>query len=681
MAEPVEPQSGMDRKAALAEVRGTYLDGLARLARQSGVYSTSAIEALCRGSGQFFDDMTSGDGRAGFEAATGLTASKIGLVDDQQLEVTIRLSELGRRLQEECSAALYKLYQRFVTLLERPDLSGDDNPVAPEGVCHGLSEMFADLGERHEESLERLNEIATRLVQELPVLYAELNEVMARHRVHAARTQSRNDREVAGTREARNRTDPMAALQKSMLAHRQPENPYSSSSSPGGSTDAAAAAYGAAMFDQLLGRLNQWQQQGQSDLFGGAGGAGGIGVGIENALQALKTGDLAPLMRAQEAATLDVLAALFDALFDDPKLADAIKAAIARLQIPLLKAAVLDPGFFSDREHPARVLLDTMAAAAAGLGPDVDGEHPVCAELRRIATAVQVEFERDPEVFANHTAELETFMARRNHDLQAQAQGYIALAEVQDGRDLAAQMAQRLVGNIVVAAAPAVIGDFLRREWRQVLEAAWLAEGEDGAVWRDAKSVVPDLLASVQSQPDPEERKRVAMRIPALLQKIRTGLDRIGVSAEARAPFLDACLALQTAVLRGKALPAEAAAAASSPAAGDATVSVLDRDGLTLRMVRFAQPGSHAADDFSGDLAVGDWVEFEMPDTTGSRRGRLCWISPALGNPLFANPDWDCAISLDRGYLERQLSSGRATVSGRQSFFDAAAEKALRRKP
>ena len=698
MTEPLEPPAGPDRATVLAEIRALFLDRLAALGKRAGVFSTAALEALRRGSGQFFDDMTSARGRGGFDVASGLTASKIGLVDDHQLELSIRLGEFARQLEEECSGPLFKLYQRFVTLLERPGLAGADNPVAPEGVGHGLAEMFAELGDDHARALARLAEIKALLLPEMPVLYAELNELMVRHHVRAAKTVNQPggmgtvERRKGGRRASdRVAADPMASLQQAALSRLVPGSGQAAgaagsgmavaSTTAGGSGDGglapAAAAYDAAVFDQFMARLSQWQRQDQADLFGSGGAA------AANSLQALKAGELAPMLRAYEAAALDVLAALFDVLFDDPQLADAVKAAMARLQIPLLKAAVLDASFFSDRAHPARVLLDTMAQAAAGLGPGVDGEHPVCAELRRVAAAVQSEFERDLQVFSEHAAELETFMARHNHDLQTGAQAYIALAEVQEERDVAAQMAHQLVDAYKVAAAPRVIADFLQGKWRQVLEAAWQAGGEEGSAWRDARSVVPELLSSVQAKPDAEERKRVAVQIPALLQKIRSGLDSIGVTSEARAPFLDACLAMQTAVLRGKALPAEPSPVADAvaempPPAAEAVVNVLAMHGLTLKSVRLVPPVTTIADDSGDEFAVGDWVEFQMPDGA-SRRGRLCWISPALGNPLFANPEWDCAISLARVYLERQLASGRASLAGDQSFFDAAAEKALRR--
>jgi hypothetical protein len=691
MADLIDSQVVATRAALVADIRALFLDRLAKIVQAAGMSSVAGVDALRSGAGRYFDDMSSERPGAGFVLADDITASQIMLVDDKQLEFSIRMGELSRRVGEACSASLQKLHRRLVTLLARPSLRTADSPVSPEGVCKGLAEMFGAVGDFQQQSLALLVAIETGLIQDLPVFYAELNERLARHQIAPSKMQVLPSDDRARDKRhglSGGAQDPVASLQQAMLARREPAGQRVAGAAGGVTGDtaggsagearelgAATAAMGAAVFERVLGQLGQWQQQAQAELFGGA-----AEVAAENVLHALKSGDFASALRVQEAAALDVLAALFDALFDDPRLSNAVKAAIARLQIPMLKVAMLDASFFSERNHPARMLLDAMGEAAIGLGPDVDGGHPVCAELRRVAVAVQAEFDRDTEVFSRHAAELETFIARRGHVLQAGAQGFISLAKTQEERDLAAIEACRLVCRQTMVAVPPVIADFLLGDWTDVLADAWLAGGETGEGWREAGSVVEDLLWSVQPKSDPEERKRLAVLLPSLLRRLRTGLDRIGVTPQARGPFLDACLELQTAALRGSQSSTQVApvvGASAVVAAGD-TVRVLAMDGLTLKSVRPANPETKVAGERVRDLVTGDWVEFQLPDGAACG-GRLCWISPMLASPLFTNPDWDYAISIAGSILERQLASGRAIVGSGQSLFGNAAEKVLSR--
>jgi hypothetical protein len=452
----------------------------------------------------------------------------------------------------------------------------------------------------------------------------------------------------------------------------------------GGGVAPAAAALSAVLREELLSRLGERQQQQTLDLF-----AADEPNPAAGSLRNLKGEELGSLLGGHDAASLDILALLFDAMFDDPRLPDPVKASMARLQIPLLKAVILDASFFSDRGHPGRLLLDNMALAAVGVAPDASGEHPVCAELHRIAVAVQAEFSRDTEVLTQHAAELETFIARRNHDIQAAAERFIPLAERQEAQDLAVLRARAAIrAKLADQKTPAVVADFLRQDWQRVLELAWLEGGDQGSTFLAECSVIDDLLWSVTAKSDVEERKRVATVVPGLLRRLREGLDRVGVTSQARAPFFDACFALQTAVLRGKELgadfgqTAQAEAALTGGAEGLTTpeatlLAVLDLDGRKLTSVRTADAVGGPAGRLVAGLQIGDWIEFPLAGI-GTRCGRLVWVGKALGQPLFMNPDWDGAVSVAPQVLEGQLASGQAVVLSARSIFDEAAAKALK---
>jgi hypothetical protein len=670
-----------NRAALIAQIRELFLD---RLVKAVGVMEVAAsgIEALRAAAAQGFDELTAEDTRSGFALANSLTASQIRLVDDNQLELSLRLGDLSRRLSDECWSGTHRFHQRFVTLIDRPVLRMADNPLAPEAVCRALAEMFGAGEMPHQQTLNALASIETQLERELPLLYADANELLVLNHVAPARSQIVTTESRPGakrtTTDAEGGTgDAMAALQQAVLSRLQPDR-----RAPGGSVDvkAWAAAGGdvvaigslAPRLEQIMAHLDQWQVQGQSDLFGEEAANEPIG----SPLLALKSSEEMGRLRAQDTVALDVLSTLFDAVFDDTRLSDSVKTAVARLQIPVLKAAIIGPTFFTDPEHPARALLTDMGRATIGLAPDADGSHPVCAELMRIAAGIQFEFHRDPEVFARYGAELESFMAHRNHDLQGSAQGFIALAKTREAHDIAARTAWRLVASRTAALPSRLIADFLREHWTEVLAADWLAGGEAGAAWHEDVSVLDDLLWSLESKSTLEERTHLGQLVPALLRSLKSSLDHVGVMAEVRAPFLDACFAVQAAAIRGKPVPVSPSPSANAGRDGRDKVVVLQADGLTLNAVCPADPDARVSSDHVRELVIGDWVEFAMPDGA-LRCGRLCWISPELGNTLFMNSAWDCAISVARPVIERQLASAQASTGSTLSFFDNAIEKAL----
>ncbi|MDT8283143.1 MAG: DUF1631 family protein, partial [Gammaproteobacteria bacterium] len=65
--------------------------------------------------------------------------------------------------------------------------------------------------------------------------------------------------------------------------------------------------------------------------------------------------------------TIDFIELIFDAIIDDDDISDTIKALLLRLQIPVIKASMSDQEFFIYDDHPARLLLDTVADVGIGI--------------------------------------------------------------------------------------------------------------------------------------------------------------------------------------------------------------------------------------------------------------------------------------------------------------------------
>jgi hypothetical protein len=665
---PAASALALNRTAVIAEVRELFLARVEKAVRAAGVDSPASIAALRAGAVQLLDQMTTEGARTGFALANSLTASQIRLVDDNQLELSIRLGDISKRLRDECAAAVYKFHLRFITLLDRPAMRVTDDPLSPEAICRALAEMFGSAETAHRTALAHLADIEMQLAGELPLLYAELTELLVRRQIAPAKLQaSASETRTGGYRrsgdDAPMAGGAMAVLQQAIQSRLLPA---------GGQMVLDSDT--ASRFEQLMEQLEQWQIPTQSDLFGGT-----AEQAVENALHALKRNEAMARLRMQDAVALDVLSALFDALFDDRRLSPAIKAAVARLQIPVLKAAILGGvAFFTDAAHPARALLAAMGQATIGLSADIDATHLVCAEIQRIAAGVQREFQRDTEVFDRYSAQLESFMAHRHHDLQGHAQGFIALAKVQEEHDVALRTAWRLVASRTLSAAPLVVADFLREHWTRVLAADWLNGGQHGTQWGEDERILDELLWTIQPKSEVEDRRRLGQLVPGLLARIKAGLDRIGVQNEARVPFLDACFALQAAAIRGRNTQTATPTAPAADSVDGDTVVVLEANGLTLNSLRSANPDARASGEVVRELVIGDWVEFTMPDAS-TRCGRLCWISPELGNPLFMNSGWDCAISVARSSLERQFAAGQASTGSTLSFFDNAVEKALQK--
>ena len=92
---------------------------------------------------------------------------------------------------------------------------------------------------------------------------------------------------------------------------------------------------------------------------------------------------------------------LFEYILDDRNLPDPMKALLSRLQIPMLKVAILDSVFFASKNHPARRLLNNLARASVGWADDGDRcPKSLYGQVSSIVDRVLSEFSDDIGLFS-----------------------------------------------------------------------------------------------------------------------------------------------------------------------------------------------------------------------------------------------------------------------------------------
>lgn len=400
-------------------------------------------------------------------------------------------------------------------------------------------------------------------------------------------------------------------------------------------------------------------------------------------LRDFRTSDTGQSLDYLQAVTVDIIATLFDFIFDDTSVADPIKALVGRLQIPVLKVAMLDRTFFSSKAHPARRLLDGISRAAVRCGPGAGHDDPLYARIAEIVERLQNEFIKDTSLFDLLCVELDAFLEGQEAAADDRAVQAVPLVAEQEQHELAALAADQVLTSWLAMPLPAAVTDLLNHEWRKLLIRHHLS-GDDVA-WGVAMSTVGELVASVQPQPDAQSRKRLATRLPTLVRRICEGLDKLQVTDDRRLALTDQLFTLHAAVLRGAApaasarpiLPAaEAVAAQISSERIDCGETQLDRIFLSPGSAPPRSEQSDHAQSLVAGLQRGDWLEFANPES-GPVRYRLSWISPQRGILLLTNPQSPRAMSVSPDALALKIERGEATILAVEPIFDRAVNRAL----
>jgi len=235
---------------------------------------------------------------------------------------------------------------------------------------------------------------------------------------------------------------------------------------------------------------------------------------------------------------IDVVGSLFDQILSDAKVPPQMARQIARLQLPVLRVALVDSTFFSSRRHPVRRFVNRIASLACAFD-DFD-EGPGRQFLDRVKGLVQEIVEGDfdqIDLYSAKLTDLETFIASQTAE---GAQTSVA-ATVLETKESELRIQQRYMLQLSSALGgitmPDYLRDFVAQVWSQALALAVRGHGVESDLAKRFRIVGRDLVMSVQPKGSPVMRKRFLMQLPTLMKDLNEGLKLIGWSDVAQKDF------------------------------------------------------------------------------------------------------------------------------------------------
>ena len=676
---PAEPSSRqIDPFFILEECRNLFAQRLDEIAQQSGITHAQVLDAMRREVAEAHDELAAEAPPEGFDQTHGLTASRISLLGHDDLEIDIRIGDIASHLRDDERIDHWRVQLRYMTLLQRPVMPPEQNPLGMEPIRRALWAICREGGGSLEQQFGRLDKLEETLKLRLPGVYAELNQLLESKGIAPTQTQlirQPTSRAVASA----SPTNPLAMLQLTMQQQRGDNVPAGGAALGGANASAGGNALldasAMVMLNDLIERMNAIELQTAGKPLPDT--ATGPDAPPPNLLRS-KDFDLAPGQPA--AIMLDTLALIFEAIYASPDLPDVVKSLLGRLQIPLLKHAMLDAGFFANDQHAARTLINRLADAALGLPVDAPRDHPLCVHFARIVDAAREVLGQGKGDLAPLIARIDAIVGKRDEAIHKATRPLVEQVQQHERKEDARSSAEDWLAKTRPAVTTPALADFLSTHWVKVMAAACEESGRNGDAWRDAESAIEYLQWSILPKQTPEDRKKLTAGIPALLKRINAGLDRIALRHEDRKPFLDACFALQTAALHARATDESTRAPApiAPPERAKRTVQpcVLEADGR--RVLYHGNPAARASQWLAGSSAVkpGDWLNYTLPDGK-QLTGTCCWLDPQTRTVLLFSPAIRHALALSQEAIEAQLRAGQARMLSGTALFDAAAQRAL----
>lgn len=637
-------------------------------------------------------------GRSAQDAAgNGQPPLELSLVGDADLEESLAITSMSSKHDSRLSRVLYAVNQRLSVICGGRKIDDANNPIGPECLSQtfrvALKELSADL--RVKLLIYKLFD--RYVLTTLEELYAETNEQLSRAGVlpqlrpqaplgsTPARGTAHTAPAAGDITVAEEAIDPatselLQTLHSLFVARRGTVR------SVGGGEMGAGGPPPSA--NELLGALSLLQTQ-----FATAGAGAAIAEGEAGDYRPITAAELKDQLLSQLGAlrgtrpnqvasvdedTIDLVGMLFEFILEDHTLPAEMQAMLARLQIPYLKAAILDRKLFSHRQHPARRLLDALAEQAKGWSRDSDRDGHLHDTIKRIVGQLLHDFDDDLGIFDRLLAELQQFIDtnRRRSDLAEQR-----VAETARGREKLDQARRRAAREIVERIdgrhLPPLAHEVLTRAWANHLVLVLLRQGEDSTEFRDAVRFISDFVASTQPVKDELARRQLRQLLPGIVRALRSGLANIAFQPQDTERLLaqlrDWYGQQLGEPIRGENPHAEPVAASTQPAIPESIQPIAEPEPEANELPEEAVTVATDSPEWQQVEALqpGVWLEFQLPDEA-MVRAKLSWVSPMSGRYLFVNRRGLKVADYAPQELALLLGSGHAQVLATNALFDRA---------
>ena len=507
-----------------------------------------------------------------------LDADELTLVELDDIEDNIAIDNMISKARPSFEDDLFAVSERLKVVLKRDDIDEDKNPLDPKAICNSFHTASEILDTDIQVKLIFYKLFDKYVMSNLGHFYKEMNgffidkgvlpdfkastermKQTTKFMANRIKKATQQEPETPAAEEFAMHNQPLpggpatggdggllAVLQQALSNGGQsgipsisgfstglPGSVHTSGNGQGQSADIAIlpvaqnAAYMSALTDLQIGSLNtrpvetvnpqNFKQEIQHQL---------VTFSQQNQHQT----------SAADSQIIDIVSMLFDFFLDDDALPDPIKVLIGRLQIPILKAAILDNSFFNQKKHPARQLLDSISRASLGWTGESQQEKRLIEKTESVVNYILAEFEENMEIFEQALQDFNGFLDSESDKIHeadeiVKRQGLDKDKQIEEAQNAACELIARVCRYRELSFE---VSDFLETIWTPVLFHTYLSLGKTSNHWKNLRRISATLIWTLVPKFSEEERIKILRTLPSLLRALSKGMELVKISTDAQ---------------------------------------------------------------------------------------------------------------------------------------------------
>lgn len=616
------------------------------------------------------------------DAGDGIGVStELSLATQLDADETSVVSDMSHRVEMRNNLPLYLLGQRLAVLAAKPGLASEAIPIGPQAFCRMLRDasqclgLTPDLRRAFFKSAERQMMIAYGDLVGAANTYLVKNLILPDFEYMPTRVRQKSPQETGSLK-----ADPHRHVQDRTIAAGidSPWYDPTDAAHPPASTKAAVAdlhppgtpeseeAESFAQMRQLLARRNQLLAKLKPAASDGAPRSEPIATqALQDSLRILQRSPAAPgtgadttrsgtrgiqqvkqellarmharpggqrlsALNDEDNDVFDLVDMLFDSIQKETMLDSLAAQLLEKLQVPLLRVALQDKGFFYQREHPAKQLLDAIAESGAYWLGDDKPDPALLDKMHAVVDRTVREFDGDMSLFNQLSNDINSHLQLLTHKADVAERRHVEAAR---GKEKLAQARDQATAAVGAALATAPLPPFtkavLSEAWTDVLALTALRQGEGGAAWQHQLNVLSRLIRSAQGaaakqRPGPDE-------VAALRKELGDSLVLVGYQDDEIEAIAERLVDPQHEQAADTGKQAELAKRMESRAHFG-----VDENASRQSEAPLDEEEERRYEELKG-VAFGTWFEFASGNKGEPVRHRLAWFSTTSGHTLFVN--------------------------------------------
>ncbi|MCK4705312.1 MAG: DUF1631 family protein [Gammaproteobacteria bacterium] len=362
--------------------------------------------------------------------------------------------------------------------------------------------------------------------------------------------------------------------------------------------------------------------------------------------------------------TIDFIELIFDAIIDDDDISDAIKTLLLRLQIPVIKIAMIDHDFFIHDDHPARLLLDNIAHVGIGVS---DHSDDIYIHLNKIVTTLVNEFELLPNSFQIALDTLNAFLEEREAEaLKKEAEEQKKVLREHARSTVLKSLRTATRGKIL----PETIHALVLKRWPTMMYNHYLEFGKENDEWVNIVDTLRSIINSVQPLSNANDLDHLTSTRVYLIKTTRSYLQTTNQSEDDIEQVTQDLIQIHQSHI-------DQANFSEAPQSDE--IEELTKKKIATEILPVEEEDNDDLPKLSlpSNMVPGMWFQVYNGEDKAQRRCKLSVVILEDQNLVFVNYHGEVIIEKNLGNFLDELDNGKSKVIMGHSIFDHALSSAV----